>query len=141
MSSYEADTPAVTSSPTKLIAIAAGSVLAVALLIGGGLYLLSGDQPAPPTLPAQQTTKSAAPASGTQSSTENRMFTIEMGEGGQAEVFKGNDRVGTTPYKFEAKPGEQIDLVLKRDGYHDLPVRVLLSENKKVYTFTMTRKQ
>jgi serine/threonine-protein kinase len=133
------DSPAVSSSSTRLIMIAGAAVLGSAILIGGALYALSGDD-TPPSSPAQpgqqQPTKPAAPAAGAQAST----FTIEVMEG-QAEVFKGSDRIGATPYKFEAKPGDPIDLVLKRDGYRDMPLRFVLSENKKIYTFTMQKNQ
>jgi hypothetical protein len=49
--------------------------------------------------------------------------------------------VGTTPYQFQAKSGEELELVLKREGYLDKPVRLTTSENKKLYTFMLEKKK
>jgi ferric-dicitrate binding protein FerR (iron transport regulator) len=66
-------------------------------------------------------------------------FIVDVSEG-RAEVYKGGERVGTTPYQVEAKAGEQLDLTLKREGYLDKPVQMFLTENKRTYTFTMQRR-
>jgi hypothetical protein len=141
MAQYPPEGP-VASSSTRLMMIAGGALLVFVLLIGGGLYLLSDDGPPPqtPAQPAQQSAKPPPSPAGAQVSAEMKTFTIEVMEG-QAEVFRGGDRIGATPYKFDAKPGDQIDLVLKRDGYRDMPLRFWLSENKKIYTFTMQKNQ
>jgi len=74
-----------------------------------------------------------------QPAVQPRTFTLELTEG-QADVYKNGQKVGATPYRFDAKPGEQIDLVLKREGYEDKSVQMALNDNKHVYTFTMSRK-
>jgi hypothetical protein len=67
------------------------------------------------------------------------MFTVDVAEG-RADVYRNGERVGTTPYQFQAKSGEQLDLLLKRDGYQDKPVRLSTSENKRTYTFMLEKK-
>jgi hypothetical protein len=65
-------------------------------------------------------------------------FTVDAMEG-RAEVFRNGERVGTTPYRFQAKAGEHVDLVLKREGYQDKTVRLSTSD-KKTYTFMLEKK-
>ena len=49
--------------------------------------------------------------------------------------------VGTTPCNLEAQVGEQINLTLKRAGYHDKVITLDVSPNKKVYTFSMLQQR
>jgi hypothetical protein len=67
-------------------------------------------------------------------------FTLDTLEG-RADVYKNGQRVGTTPYQFQAKSGEELELVLKREGYQDKTVRFTTSENKKMYTFMLEKKK
>ena len=94
---------------------------AVAVLAVLGLYFLTGDQ--------------------TQSlSGDTRTYTIDV-NGCRAEVFKDGHRVGVTPYQFDAKAGDQIRVVLKAEGYLDLPVNISVSENRKRYDYVMEKKE
>ena len=60
---------------------------------------------------------------------------------GRAEVYRDGQLVGTTPYQFESTPGEsQVQLVLKREGYVDKPVRLSTNETKRTYTYMLEKK-
>lgn len=130
-------------SKTKVIAALAVAAILLVVVVGGLFVMMSGPQSEPspsanaapqrPGLQTQPANRASPPIAQTQT------FTLEVAEG-QAEVFKNGERIGTTPYQFQAKPGEQVDVVLKRDGFHDKTVQMSLSENKRVYTFAMEKK-
>ena len=115
------------------------AVVGLAVVVGGLYFLLSGGPVTPSSnKPAQQSI--SQPSTGTKQGTAaaEETFTVDAMEG-RAEVFKNGERVGTTPYKFQAKSGEHVDLVLKREGYQDKPVRLSTSD-KKTYTFMLEKK-
>lgn len=58
---------------------------------------------------------------------------------GRSEVYINGQRVGTTPCQFDARIGDSLDLLLKRDGFVDRHEQFTVTENKKVYTFSMTK--
>ncbi|HZI18096.1 MAG TPA: serine/threonine-protein kinase [Pyrinomonadaceae bacterium] len=68
---------------------------------------------------------------------EERTIELQMVEGA-AEVYRGGERLGTTPYYIKARVGERVRLTLRRDGYADEPVDFTVTE-KKVYTFDMRK--
>jgi serine/threonine-protein kinase len=68
---------------------------------------------------------------------EERTIELNM-VGGAAEVYRGGDRIGTTPYHLKARIGERVRLTLRREGYADEPVDFTVTE-KKVYTFDMKK--
>src|SRR5262249_17497488 len=81
------------------------------------------------------------PSGGSSSNSQQPTITvqIEVTEG-RAEVYDPNGNVlGTTPYSFSARVGDEIDYVLKQNGFVDQPVKFDVSEGKKVYTFTMKK--
>jgi serine/threonine-protein kinase len=126
---------------TKLVAALAVAAIFIIVVVGGLFVMMSGPaETAPATNTSAQkpgVTPAPAPAPpGPLSQT----FTLEVAEG-QAEVYKNGERVGATPYQFQARPGERIDVVLRRDGFLDKTVQMSLSENKRVYTFAMEKKQ
>ena len=55
---------------------------------------------------------------------------------GKADVFRDGLEVGRTPYELHAKSGEKVDLLLRKQGYKDLPVHFEVTE-RKMYTYTM----
>lgn len=93
-------------------------ILAAVLLIGFGLYLFLDTGP-PHSAGA---------------------YTIDA-IGGRADVYRNGRSLGQTPYQFDAKAGEQIDVVLKREGYIDEPVRFTVSESRKTYAYPMNQKK
>jgi serine/threonine protein kinase len=111
---------AIAAKPKSKLPMLAAIAAVVLLVVFGGLYfLLSGNSN---STPGQQS------------------FTLDTLEG-RADVYKNRQRVGTTPYQFQAKSGEELELVLKREGYEDKTVRFTTSENKKMYTFMLEKKK
>ncbi|HLG16117.1 MAG TPA: serine/threonine-protein kinase [Blastocatellia bacterium] len=123
----------------KLVSAAAGVVL---LLVLGFWAIWPSDDVTPVNRTRQSNTNTAA------QSAENkpaggeplRSFQIDAMEG-QAEVFIDGQKVGTTPYEFKAKPGQRIDVVLKREGFQDRHEAFDVTENKKFYTFSLKKKE
>jgi serine/threonine protein kinase len=132
-------TPVVTKQKSALpmIAVLAGVALLVVL---AGIYFLlkSGPDSSSASKSPQQTNAAALPTRQVSPQT-HQTYTVDVAEG-RADVYRNGDLVGTTPYQFQAKSGEQLELVLKREGYLDKPVRLSTSDNKKTYTFMMERK-
>ncbi|MEK6288582.1 MAG: protein kinase [Acidobacteriota bacterium] len=132
---------AVAAKPKSMVPMLAGLAVVVLLVVVAGLYFLfsGGPEIASPNKPPQQS--NSQPSAGPKQPTvqvRQETFTVDAAEG-RAEVFKNGERVGTTPYQFQANPGEHIDLVLKREGYQDKPVRLSTSD-KKMYTFMLEKK-
>ncbi|HLJ44423.1 MAG TPA: serine/threonine-protein kinase [Bryobacteraceae bacterium] len=65
----------------------------------------------------------------------NKVVTVDV-VGGRASVYKDAKLLGTTPYAASGRPGETIDLILRRDGYRDLPVEFDVGE-RNYYSYTM----
>ena len=120
------------------LVVAIAAVLAL-LVIGGLYFMLGGDSDSNANKPAQQSNAQAPSGSGQPASSSSQTFTVDVAEG-HADVYRNGERIGTTPYQFQAKSGEQLDLMLKRDGYQDKPVRLSASENKRTYTFMLDKK-
>ena len=68
---------------------------------------------------------------------DSQSITIEAVEG-RADIYENGSRVGTTPYRRKAKPGELVQIELRREGYIDQPVQFEVTE-RKVYSYTMQR--
>jgi serine/threonine-protein kinase len=118
-----------------MIFVSVAAIFAL-VVIGAAYFLLSG----PDSNANKSGQQSIAPASsGSRQPAQQQMFTVDVAEG-RADVYRNGERVGTTPYQFQAKSGEQLDLLLKRDGYQDKPVRLSTSENKRTYTFMLEKK-
>ena len=118
------------------------AIAVVVLLAGaGGLYFLLSGGPVAPSASKPPQQSNSQPSGGTKQATAaapEETFTVDAMEG-RADVFRNGERVGTTPYKFQAKAGEHVDLVLKREGYQDKAVRLSTSD-KKTYTFMLEKK-
>lgn len=111
---------AIAAKPKSKLPMLAAIAAVILLVVFGGLYfLLSGNSTSTPG---------------------QRFFTLDTLEG-RADVYKNGQRVGTTPYQFQAKSGQELEIVLKREGYLDKPVRFTTSENKKMYTFMLEKKK
>ncbi len=131
-------TDVATSSKSKLplFAVLAGVVL---LAIIAGIYLLLGPSSDSTRRERGQQTDQLSPGARRGAGGREETYTIDATEG-RAEVYRNGERVGITPYQFQSKAGEQLHLVLKREGYKDKEVDVSTSENKKMYTFMLERK-
>jgi eukaryotic-like serine/threonine-protein kinase len=140
---HSGSTVKVAPKPRSLVPMFVAISTLVLLIAGGGLYfLLSGDSNSgTPAKPPQQSGAQAPAAQKQPVAVRQGMFTVDVAEG-RAEVYRGGELVGTTPYQFESKDGEpQVELVLKRAGYVDKPVRVSTSETKRTYTYMLEKKQ
>jgi serine/threonine protein kinase len=118
-SGQRSDGAAGTKPKSKLPMLAAVAAV-ILLVVFGGLYFLF--------------------SSNSDSTQGQQSFTVDAVEG-RADVYRNGQRVGVTPYRFQAKSGEELELVLKREGYLDKPVRLTTSENKKLYTFMLEKKK
>ncbi len=63
-------------------------------------------------------------------------ITIDVVEG-VADVYRGDQRIGQTPFRMQAHLGETIQLTLKRDGYKDKTLGFDATPTKTVYTELM----
>lgn len=131
----------VATKPKSNAPLMAAITVVVLLVVAGGLYFSLSGGPATPSSnkPSQQS--NSQQSAGTRQATAaapEETFTVDAMEG-RAEVFRNGERVGTTPYRFQAKAGEHVDLVLKREGYQDKAVRLSTSD-KKTYTFMLEKK-
>jgi eukaryotic-like serine/threonine-protein kinase len=115
-------------SPRLWIA-GAGAVLAVAL----GIYFVMDSAPPDNVQPEVRTSQgSRGPAS------EVRTVVVDVTEG-KAEVYRGSERVGSTPFEVRARVGDPVSLVLKRPGFSDQAVQFDVSATRSVYTFDLDR--
>ena len=69
---------------------------------------------------------------------ELKEIRIDASEG-PAKVILNGAEVGSTPYTLNAKAGDRVNLVLKRDGFEDKQVELTVSENPRPYTFTLSK--
>jgi len=56
--------------------------------------------------------------------------------GGHADVYRGEERLGTTPYLLEARVGDKVALELRRKNLRRV-VDFSVTANRKVYTFSL----
>jgi serine/threonine protein kinase len=129
----------------KSIIIASSAIVVLLAVTTGGYFFFGGNTDIPPAAGNANSSRQlgaqpAAPAKPAASNLQTGKFIVDVSEG-RADVYKGGERVGTTPYQVEARAGEQLDLTLKRDGYQDKPIQMSVTENKKTYTFTMHKKE
>jgi serine/threonine-protein kinase len=138
------DLSAIAKQNWRLLSSIAGGMVVVILLV---LYFASPGPTPPvnpkPKPPAQN--QSITPAS----NTPTKMLELELSEG-TAQVWRDGNMIGTAsakvPFRFPAKVGEKVELVLKQEGYEDLvPGRFFVEsywpDVKTVGTFTMNRKK
>jgi serine/threonine-protein kinase len=117
------------TKPKSKVPILVAVAAVVLLAIISGLYLLFAGDSNP--------TGNRSPSAHAQQQT----YTLATMDG-PAEVYRNGQRVGTTPYEFQAKSGEEVFFVLKREGYLDKPAHFTAIENsKKPYTYTLEKRQ
>jgi serine/threonine protein kinase len=57
---------------------------------------------------------------------------------GQADVYRGGEKLGHTPYTYKGQLGDHVLLTLKREGYRDEPVDFVVGE-RKAYMYDMKK--
>lgn len=85
---------------------------------------------------ARGLTKGATPAASRDAS--ERVIEITVTDG-KADVYRGAEKVGTTPYSVRGRLGEQVSLTLRREGYADEPVNFVVGE-KKAFMYSLAKK-
>jgi hypothetical protein len=70
---------------------------------------------------------------------QERTIRVSINDG-QAEVYRGGDKLGTTPYNYHGRLGEHVLLMLKREGYKDTPVEFTITDAKREYMSGMEKK-
>ena len=77
--------------------------------------------------------------SSAQTSFEKNEKTVRIDAiGGSAEVWRNNQKIGSTPLDIQIGENEVVNLKLRRDGFQDSEVPI--TGTKKVYTFSLTPK-
>lgn len=57
---------------------------------------------------------------------------------GQADIYRGSEKIGHTPYTYKGRLGDHVVLTLRREGYKDKPVDFVVGE-KKAYMFDLDK--
>ena len=119
------------------IGLIAGLVAAavVILFFGGGIaiYFLRGSSPA--VVKGNTNGNQAVVVSNGQL----KRVKIDVDEG-KAQILRDGAALGQTPYDLDAKDGEKVNLILRRDGYEDKNVQLEVKGSKQVYTFSLKQK-
>ena len=76
------------------------------------------------------------PAAGRDASERSVEITVSDGK---ADVYRGEEKVGTTPYSVRGRLGDRVRLTLRREGYADEPVDFVVGE-KKAFMYTLAKK-
>ena len=113
-----------TKPKSNLLMLATIAVVVLLVVVGGVYFMFSGGAQTATDKPAQG----------------QETFKIDMFDG-PADVYRNGQRVGTTPYPFQAKAGEELEFLLKREGYVDKTVRLTTSANQRTRTFGLEKKQ
>jgi len=122
------------SSVPKVVVLAGAVLLVVVISL---YFLLRSDSP---SANPQQSGIQAPAQKAVAAPPRQETFTVDVADG-RAEVYRDGNLVGMTPYQFQTRVGEQqVDLVLKREGYLDKPVRLSTNETKKTYTYMLEKK-
>jgi len=123
--------PGLSAAKVALISAAAITLIVAAVI---ALFALMGEGSDDASLASNRNVSAL-----TRESSATRAVTIEVAEG-HADVYKGGEKVGITPFRIEGKPGEELQLVLKANGFLDKAVKLSVGQQDKPYTFTLERK-
>lgn len=124
--------PKVTGKQQMLMAL--GIVLLAMIPL---VYFVTRDNSNVPAKPANTVQQVSGVRNQPAGDSENlRSVRIQVMDG-EAEVYRGNQKVGVTPYDLEAPLGQQIQIVLKRNGFAEKRVEFSVSENKNEYSFSL----
>ncbi len=107
----------------RFVAAGAATILAVLAVLwaaGSG----HSDTPKPVNVLAEQ----PAPP-------ESKTVTVDTMDGA-AEVYRDGILLGITPYQVSVHSGETVSLVLRREGFQDLPIQFEPTERRS-YTYTL----
>jgi serine/threonine protein kinase len=123
-----------------LVGAAAVCVAVAVVVVALVLFASSGDPGAGVTADHANAARglTAPPAPGASLDAAERVVEITVTDG-KADVYRGAEKVGTTPYPVRGRLGERVRLVLRRDGYADEPVEFVVGE-KKAFMYTLAKR-
>jgi cytoskeletal protein RodZ len=128
--------------PLLIGAAAAVLVLAVvgiiALVVFNSSDAETGTQTNTPSTTNTAKALTASPSPAASHDASERTVEVSVSDG-KADVYHGDEKVGTTPFAVRGKLGEHVTLTLKRDGYSDEPVDFVVGE-KKAFMYTLAKK-
>ncbi len=78
------------------------------------------------------------PTPGARQAASERVVEVTVSDG-KADVYRGEEKVGTTPYAVRGRLGDRVVLTLRRDGYADEPVDFVVGE-KKAFMYTLAKR-
>ena len=128
--------PAAAAAPPRDrrgIIISLVAVVVLAAIFGIGLLLRSGPDNPDPAVPAPVPSE---PLPGVSSpAAEAGMVTVDTMDGA-AEVYREGKLVGMTPFRVQARQGEKVELILRRNGFKDRAVEFEPSQRHE-YTYAL----
>jgi serine/threonine-protein kinase len=122
------------------VGAAAAAVLLLVVAGVAAFFLLGPSSPDAATTAngdAVKTGLASAPSPYASRDATERTVEIRLVDG-KADVYRGEEKLGTTPYPVRGRLGEHVSLTLKRDGYKDEPVDFVVGE-KKAYMYSMSK--
>jgi serine/threonine protein kinase len=134
-------------SSSKSLPLIIGAAAAVLLLVVGVVVALvvfnSSAETETVTVNTADTTNTAKgltahPTPAASRDAAERLVEITVSDG-KADVYRADEKIGTTPFAVRGKLGEHVTLTLRRDGYADEPVDFVVGE-KKAFMYTLARK-
>ena len=135
--------PLLVGGAAAVVVLAVISVAAFLLLGSSGEAGGGGGGAAVANTNTSNTTNTArglkpAPDPAASRDTGERDVVITVNDG-KADVYRGAEKIGTTPYAVRGRLGERVQLTLKRDGYADALVDFVVTERKS-FMFELDRK-
>ncbi|HEV2861360.1 MAG TPA: serine/threonine-protein kinase [Pyrinomonadaceae bacterium] len=127
------------SGPSGLALALGGAAVVVVLLVVGavGLFVFLSQPQAAAEAEAGTVKLLASSSPSPSPHAEERSIEIAVTDG-RADVFRGESKLGSTPYTHKARLGERVRLTLRRDGYKDEAVDFTVTE-KRAYMFTLSK--
>ncbi|MDQ3585596.1 MAG: serine/threonine protein kinase [Acidobacteriota bacterium] len=125
----------------KLSGVAVIACMFLIFAVAGTYFAMSSgeDGPAQPSAAGAAAPGQSSPPKGEAARAGTRTVTVDMSDG-PAEIWRGEQRLGTMKStKLDARLGERVTLTLKREGHEPRIVSFDVTENKKVYTFSMSK--
>ena len=126
--------------PFAIVAAASGvAVLLLFGLIGIGIWAMSGNSAADDSSSKFAANQKDNKTIVVQSAKTQRRVRVDVDEG-KAQIYRGGQSIGSTPFELEARDGEKVDLTFKRDGFEDKNVQLEITSGKQAYTFSLKPK-
>ena len=99
--------------------------------LGGGAAVTAEAPNAPRALTSKPTPAASRDAA-------ERTVEVTVSDG-KAEVYRGAEKIGMTPFAVRGRLGERVQLTLRREGYADEPVDFVVGE-KKAFMYTLEKR-